>query len=213
MSRLFENVLLSTAYFPPIEWFVALLNADNPLIEQWENYQKQSYRSRANILTSSGVLTLSIPMEREVTHKLPIRDIKIDYSTPWIVQHKRSITAAYNSSPFFEYYQDDLFPVLDKRYKYLFDLNCALIERVMELMGINSSLKFSDQYVKGEDLEDILDLRDRIHPKKNSPIFGEVIKERPYYQVFAEKQGFISNLSILDLLSNEGPSSISFLML
>lgn len=214
MNKLYKRVILSIAYFPPVEWFAALINAESHLIEQWEHYQKQSYRSRLNILTSSGPLALSIPLKRDITHKLPIKEIEIDNSYSWIVQHKRSITAAYNSSPFFEYYKDDLFPILDSGYKYLFDLNVNLIEKLLELLNLELSLNFTDRYIKKEEMfhYETLDLRDTIHPKKESPILNVSIKEKPYYQVFAEKQGFVSNLSILDLLSNEGPNAISFLL-
>ena len=212
MNSLFGKILLSTAYFPPIEWFIALINADETYLEQWEYYQKQSYRSRCNILSSNGSQTLSVPLKRDGSHKLPIKEIEIDYSLPWLMQHKRSITAAYNSSPFFEHYQDEIFEILDREERYLFDLNNKLTVKLLELIGCDYAVGFTDKYINRADLsEDVVDLRDDIHPKKESPILGIEIKEKPYYQVFSHKQGFVSNLSILDLLSNEGPNSISYL--
>ena len=212
MNRLFGKILLSTAYFPPIEWFIALINADETYLEQWEHYQKQSYRSRCNILSSNGSQTLSVPLKRDGSHKLPIREIEIDYSLPWLMQHKRSITAAYNSSPFFEHYQDEIFEILDREERYLFDLNNKLMVKLLEFIGYDSAVGFTEKYINRADLsEDVVDMRDDIHPKKESPIPDIDIKEKPYYQVFSHKQGFISNLSILDLLSNEGPNSISYL--
>ena len=128
------------------------------------------------------------------------------------MQHKRSITAAYNSSPFFEHYQDEIFEILDREERYLLDLNNKLIVKLLELIGCDYAVEFTDKYINRADLsEDVVDLRDDIHPKKESPILGVEIKEKPYYQVFSHKQGFVSNLSILDLLSNEGPNSISYL--
>ena len=212
MNKSFGKILLSTAYFPPIEWFIALINADEAYLEQWEYYQKQSYRSRCNILSSNGSQTLSVPLKREGSHKLPIREIEIDYSLPWLIQHKRSITAAYNSSPFFEHYRDEIFEILDREERYLFDLNNKLIIKLLELIGCDVSIGFTDEYINRTNLSsEVVDFRDDIHPKKEHPIFGIEIKEKPYYQVFNHKQGFVSNLSILDLLSNEGPNSISYL--
>lgn len=206
----FDKVLLSTAYFAPIEYFAAIANADNLLIEGCEIYQKQSYRTRCSINGSNGVLVLTVPVLRgaELSHKQPIKDIAIDYSKPWVMQHKRAIEASYRNSPFFEYYVDDIFPILDREIESLFTLNMNLTLKMLELIGIDKSLNITTDYskeFKG------LDLREAIHPKRESTLLTDLKLEKPYYQVFTNKQGFISNLSILDLLFNEGPNTISFL--
>jgi WbqC-like protein family. len=223
---IFNTSLLSTAYFPPIEYFVAIANSKLVEIDALEMYQKQSYRTRCHINSANGLLVLTIPVlrggeiESERNHKLPITEIKIDYSKPWVQQHKRSIEAAYKSSPFFEYYVDDIFPILDAKEQSLFNLNYNLITKLIELLGLNPNLKIlnlpqqnptENIPIPNNLLPDNIDLRTIIHPKKDSYLIDKLALNKPYYQVFTNKQGFIKNLSIIDLLFNEGPNSISFL--
>ena len=127
-NKIFDKIILSTSYFPPIEYFFAIENSKEVFIESKEIYQKQSYRTRCEILSCNGPLILNIPVlrDKESGHKLPISEIKIDYSTNWLSQHKRALEAAYKSSPFYEYYIDDINNILDKNFEYLFDLNNAL---------------------------------------------------------------------------------------
>ncbi|MEF9930986.1 MAG: WbqC family protein [Bacteroidales bacterium] len=207
-----NTCLLSTAYFPPIEYFIAIANSNATLIELEETYQKQSYRTRCHINSGNGLLVLTVPVLRDKgDHKIPIKEIKIDYSKPWVLQHKRAIEAAYMSSPFFEYYVDDIFPVLDKKEPSLFNLNSSIISAIISLIGLKNNISFTDNYIKTQN-EGILDLREQIHPKyRGASLLQKMEIEKPYYQVFTNKQGFIPNLSILDLLFNEGPNSISFL--
>ncbi|MEF9987089.1 MAG: WbqC family protein [Bacteroidales bacterium] len=207
-----NTCLLSTAYFPPIEYFIAIANSNATLIELEETYQKQSYRTRCHINSGNGLLVLTVPVLRDKgDHKIPIKEIKIDYSKPWILQHKRAIEAAYMSSPFFEYYVDDIFPILDKKEPSLFNLNSSIISAIISLIGLKNNISFTDNYIKTQN-EGILDLREQIHPKyRGASLLQKMEIEKPYYQVFTNKQGFIPNLSILDLLFNEGPNSISFL--
>ncbi|MDD2293971.1 MAG: WbqC family protein [Bacteroidales bacterium] len=205
-----EQVVLTTAYFPPIEYFVAIAGSNKVLIEQCECYQKQSYRSRCRIYSTGGMESLMIPVLRDGTHKVPIRDIKIDYSEAWLIQHQRAIVSAYNSSPFFEYYMDDFFSIMDKKETFLFDLNLKLLQKALELAGLSSCLDFTQSfrvdYPEG-------DYRNSIQPKyKGDNLLKIYKKEKTYYQVFSNKFGFIPNLSILDLLSNEGPNAISFIL-
>lgn len=205
-----EQVVLTTAYFPPIDYFVAIAGSKKVLIEQCECYQKQSYRSRCHIYSTGGMESLSIPILRDGTHKVPIRDIKIDYSESWLLQHKRAIISAYNSSPFFEYYKDDLFSILDKKETFLFDLNLTLLYKLLESVGLSATIDFTSsfqsEYSQG-------DYRSIIQPKyKGDNLLKLYKKEKTYYQVFSNHFGFISNLSVLDLLSHEGPNSISFLI-
>jgi hypothetical protein len=205
------TALLSTAYFPPVEYFVAMVNNKRVKLEQYESYSKQSYRNRCNIFASDGTLSLTIPVIT-AGNNTPIRDIKIDYSKKWLLQHKRALVSAYMSSPFFEYYQDDIFNVLESGEEYLFDMNCRLMDVLMDNLGIAPEISLTDEYVPASLLEsDVLDYRESIHPKKVSPIFGKEIEEKPYYQVFSQKYGFISGLSILDLLFNEGPEACRYL--
>ncbi len=185
-------------------------------MEACENYQKQSYRNRCRFYAADGVQALSFPIVHESgTHKLPISEIKVDYSTPWIQQHERAIVSAYRTSAYFEYYQDDLFEILDSRPETLFELNLALIRFFIEKTGIKVDLRLTSEYSRQGLVEDSSvqceDLREVIHPKRPNSLLASMDLEKPYFQVFARKYGFKSDLSIMDLLFNEGPDSILYL--
>ena len=219
---IFETSLLSTAYFPPIEYFAAMANSRKVEIESGEMYQKQSYRTRCHINGANGLLVLTVPVLRSAikdegsSHKIPTANLKIDYSKPWILQHKRALEAAYMSSPFFEYYMDEIYEILDSGEESLLKMNTALTVKIAELIGIETPVTLSDgNFITpgSEELKakNITDFRDSIHPKKEPLLLKELELEKPYWQVFTNKQGFVPNLTILDLLCNEGPNAISFL--
>ena len=188
-------------------------------IEACENYQKQSYRNRCRFYAADGVQALSFPIIHEGgTHKLPVAEIKVDYSTPWLLQHQRAIVSAYRTSAYFEYYQDELFEIMESRPERLLDLNMDLLRFFIEKTGLKVDLRMTSDFnrdgvVREEDGTEILctDLREVIHPKRSNTILPDLKLEKPYFQVFAQKHGFISDLSIMDLLFNEGPDSILFL--
>lgn len=222
-------VLLSTAYFPPVSYFAAMarefvlpplqqnrLQAPVPAvvyIEACENYQKQSYRNRCHFYSASGMQSLSYPVvHRDGTHRIPIKEIEIDWSTPWLLQHKRAIVSAYRTSAYFEYYEDELFEIMDRRPALLFDFNMSILRFFIEKTGLGIDLRFTEDYALPSAVERIgLDLRETIHPKRPDTILEDLHLNKPYFQVFAQKHGFIPNLSIMDLLFNEGPDSILFL--
>ena len=180
-------------------------------LEACENFQKQSYRNRCRFYAADGVQTLSFPIVHEGgTHKQPISEAKVDYSKPWILQHKRAITSAYGTSAYFEYYQDELFAILDSKPERLFDLNLALIRFFIEKTGLCVDLRVTEDYTR-EAPEGVEDLREVIHPKRPNAILSDLELEKPYFQVFAPKYGFQKDLSIMDLLFNEGPDSILYL--
>ena len=218
---LLGNCLLSTAYLPPVEYFAAMANSNRVIIEKCEMFQKQSYRTRCHIYGANGLLVLTIPVKRNSvvqdgveesrpSHKVFIEDIAIDYSKPWLQQHKRAIDAAYMNTPFFEYYRDDIFEVLSSGEESLFNLNLKLIELFKEFIGLSVPVEFTAEW--NANPNSVLDLRDAIHPKsKNEDMLDRLQIKKPYYQVFTNKQGFIPNLSVLDLLCCEGPNAISFL--
>ena len=188
-------------------------------IEACENYQKQSYRNRCRFYGADGVQTLSFPIVHEGgTHKLPISEIKVDYSTPWLQQHQRAIVSAYRTSAYFEYYMDELFAIMDSRPERLFDLNMKLIRFFIEKTGIAADIRLTEDFSRDGSqtgpegsLIPCEDLREVIHPKKQNSILKDYGLEKPYFQVFSPKHGFKSDLSIMDLLFNEGPDSILFL--
>ena len=202
--------VLSTAYFPPVEYFMAAAMTGSILIEAQESYVKQSYRNRCRIYACDGVLSLTVPVSMPENSR-GISTAVVDYSKPWLQQHERAIVSAYRTSAFFEYYQDDIFPILESRPAGLLDLNMALTLRLLDLLGIRCSVSLTEEYRQSYGPE-FLDLRDALHPKKTVP---EIFRDRlrPYYQVFSAKFGFISGLSAVDLLFNEGPDALSYLAL
>lgn len=205
------DTILSSAYFPPVDYFVAIANSSTFVkIDASENYQKQSYRNRTNIYATDGLLSLIVPILKSESSK--ISDIEIDYSKPWVVQHERAITSAYGHSPFFEYYKDEIFGILECGEKSLLNMNMYLLRTIMSLCELRTEVQLASEYIDVYP-EGIKDYRNNIHPKKVSPIFEPEgsRKIKAYYQVFSKKEGFISNLSILDLLFNEGPNASSFL--
>jgi hypothetical protein len=197
-----KNILFSLAYLPPVEYFVLFNKAEKAFIEQHEFYQKQSYRNRCRIATANGIMDLSVPVDK--TGKELIRNIRISEHTDWQTQHWRAIEAAYNSSPFFEYYSDDFRGFYEKKWVFLWDFNFGLLNKVLELLEIHKEIFLTDKYETKPD--EILDVRELIHPKKN-----EVVSVDSYYQVFKQKFGFQSGLSILDLLFNMGNESQLFI--
>lgn len=178
-------------------------------MEACENYQKQSYRNRCRFYGADGVQTLSFPIVHEGgTHKLPISEVKVDYKKPWVQQHERAIVSAYGTSAYFEYYRDELFSILESGHERLMDLNMALLEFFLEKTGLKADIRMTEDYCAVPDMED---LRDVIHPKRDNDILKDLGLEKPYFQVFARKYGFKSDLSVMDLLFNEGPDSILYL--
>ena len=204
-----KSIILSTAYLPPINYIILLNKYTNIYIEDDENYIKQTYRNRCEIYGANGKQTLSIPIKKIRSEKTNIKDIVIDYDTNWQKNHWKSIESAYRNSPFFEYYIDYILPFYKNQYEYILAFNTQLLKIIMELLEINKELKYINKYQKN--FADIDDYRYSIHPKK------DLEKEKPefnnieYYQVFKEKHGFIGNLSIIDLIFNEGPNAINFL--
>lgn len=201
------SVVLSSAYLPPIEYFAYIIHADRVYIEQWDNYQKQSYRNRCSIITANGVMPLSIPVIKHSNTKTPTKDIKIDYQKNWQHLHWNALVSSYGSSPFFEYYADELHPFYCKKYEFLFDFNEQLLHLVSSWLGLdNKKLLLTTQYHQNLP-EETIDLREVIHPKR-----GRKTSVHPdYYQVFMPKLGFIPNQSIVDLIFNMGNESLLIL--
>jgi len=207
------EVLLSIAYMAPIQYFAKLVSYQQIYIEYCESYLKQSFRNRAVILAANGPLQLSIPVANGPRAKGPIRDLKLSFDQPWQMMHWRGISSAYNSSPFFEYYADDLAPFFhEKKWKYLFDFNIDIQSAILKAINLNVTLKPTGEYcLQGEVPESIDDFRYTIHPKEKIQATDLHFVPIPYMQVFNEKWGFVPNLSILDLLFSEGPQTISHL--
>lgn len=212
-------VLLSTAYLAPIPYYACLMHASQVQLEACEHYHKQTYRNRCRVAASHGALDLTLPVI--AANHQDIRTVEIDYAKPWQRQHWLSLEAAYRGTPFFEYYQDDLKPFYQQQdIKYLFDFNLALQHCICDLLDLHPQVLLTQDFVAPTthssvipttDLrEATLDLREAIHPKKTLP--KDLLYEaRKYTQVFEAQHGFISDLSIVDLLFNMGPESILWL--
>lgn len=196
------NSLHSSHYFPCIAYFASLLASNKTIIDVGERYIKQSYRNRCEIYSANGKLALSIPVIKN--NRSLVKEVLIDKRTNWKANHWKAIFSAYNSSPFFEYYCDDLKEVFFSEYKLLHELNQALFKHICFEIGIESWLEYSDEYIEAD--SSTKDYRAVLSPKKTA------LNYLPrYVQTFEEKHGFISNLSILDLLFHEGPESLTYL--
>ncbi len=199
--------ILHPTYFGPIAEYAALAQSENVVFEVFDNYQKQTYRNRCYIYGANGRLTLNIPIKHtKEEKKQPTKDILIDNSSPWRKQHIKSIQSAYRTSPFFEYYQDDLLLVLEKEHKYLLDLNLATNAFLQDAMQLEIPVSQTTEYIPSYENTSEKDFRNLVNAKTQPNFNFET-----YVQVFDDKHGFIPNLSTLDLLCSEGPNTISFL--
>lgn len=198
------EALLGTTYFGPIQWYQKLYRAEHVQIEQWESFQKQTYRNRCLIATTNGIQALTFPIERGTSPL--IKDIRISDHGNWRHLHWNALQSAYGESPFFPYYQDDIRPFFEKRWDYLLEFNEAIREKMCELIDIQPKVSYTEGYVSSPIIKDF---RSAINPKHPEP--DADFTPKPYYQVYQQKQGFLPNLSILDLLFNMGPESIFYL--
>ena len=216
-------MLLGIAYFPPVSYFALIAEGMSissggvivpaeVYIEACENYQKQSWRNRCRYYAADGPQYLNFPIVHEGTHELPIREIKVDYSTPWLLRTERAIASAYESSAYFDYYKDELFGILESRPGTLFELDLEIIRFFLRKTGVAANIHLTDEYVPvGKTSPYGRDFREILHPKRPDTVLRDLGLEKPYFQVFARKYGFVPNLSIMDLLFNEGPDSILYL--
>jgi len=202
-----ENICLTSAYLAPVEYYSAMAKADIVFLEHCEFYEKQSYRNRCNIAGANGPLALTIPVEKSKGSRMLTRDVRISEHSDWQLQHWRSIESAYNSTPFFEYYKDDLIPFYEKNWTFLWDFNTEIQTKLLELLDLQIDIQLTKEYKVDFD-ENVQDVRNSIHPKKET----EVGSFRTYYQVFEQRFGFIPNLSSIDLLFNMGNESILILI-
>ncbi len=203
------KAILSTAYFPPIQYISKFLIYPNIEIEKFENYNKQTYRNRCIILGANGPLPLSVPVQKNIHPHIPVSELQIDYETNWQKIHWKAFEAAYKRSPFFEFYMDDFYPFFHKKYELLLPFNSEILEIILRRTGIEKRLEYSESFI--EDLTAYNDFRNSIHPKPSRAIIDHQFRPAEYNQVFLNKFSFMPNLSILDLLFNEGPNSFSIL--
>jgi hypothetical protein len=198
------NILVHPTYFPSISHYVAMVQADTVTFEMEDNFQKQTNRNRMYIYSPNGLQLLNIPVKHNpVAGRQKFKDVKIEQAFDWQKQHFKSLEAAYRTSPFFEYFEDDIRPVFDTKHIYMMDLNFQVMEILAACLGTDFTFDKTTEYFHTP--TDVQDLRYLANGKKDAADF------EGYTQVFGDKHGFINNLSILDLLFNEGRYALDYL--
>lgn len=206
-------VLLPIVYAGNTLYYAFMLQASEVWLEQEEHFEKRTWRNRCRILSSNGPLDLVVPTRRKCRSRTPIKDLRIVYDAPWPSLHWRSISSAYRTAPYFEFFEDRFRPLYEKRFEFLIDLNLAFQERVFEAFRVDRPLSFTKRFDK--DPEGVLDLRYRPPALPEEKAQGGGMEgidvTGPYLQVFDERFGYIPNMSVIDLLFNEGPEGLRIL--
>ena len=182
---------------------MAIAQSDLVTFEMDDNFQKQTNRNRMYIYSPNGIQLLNIPIKHSKTAHQKTKEVKLETAFDWQKQHFKSLEAAYRTSPFFEYFEDDIIPIFQKKHTFLMDLNMETIAIVSKCIGIEFDYNETDEYF--HTVTDKIDLRNLINGKKDTSVF------EPFTQVFGEKYGYLNNLSILDLLFNEGRYALDYL--
>ena len=197
------DLIIHPNYLPSTSQFLLMVNSKKLIFEINDNFLKQTFRNRTYIYGANGKLILSIPVIHSQKNRKLLKDVKISYSHDWPTQHWKSFQVSYRSSPFFEYYEDKLIDLYKKREKYLFDFNLKSIDIISEMLKINLEYVFTKKY------ED--NYSNKLDYRKNCKKIDSKYKINKYTQVFESKHGYIENLSVLDLIFNEGPNAVNFL--
>jgi len=198
-----NNIIIHPSYFPSISHFVSIAKANIVTFEVEDNFQKQTNRNRMYIYSPNGIQLLNVPVKHNKERHQRIKEVKIENDFDWQKQHFKSLEAAYRTSPFFEYFEDDILPIFQKKHNYLMDLNMETIAIVSKCLRLEFDYDETTEYF--HEVTDKVDHRNLINGKKDTSIF------EPYTQVFGDKHDFINNLSILDLLFNEGRYVMDYL--
>lgn len=199
------KTLLHPSYFPSISHFAAMAQSDSITFEMEDNFQKQTNRNRTYIYSPNGIQLLNIPIKHSNLSHQKTKDIKIEQEFDWQKQHFKSLEAAYRSSPFFEYFEDDLVPIFQKKHTFLMDLNFEALEVTAKCLRMKFEFGTTTEYFHEIENPEITDFRYLVNGKKDHSLF------EPYPQVFDDKHGFLNNLSVLDLLFNEGKFAMDYL--
>lgn len=196
-------VLCLPGYFPSISQYVAMLSASDLWFEMGDHFQKQTHRNRMYIYSPNGKQLLNVPIKHNQGMRQMTKDVRIENAFGWQKNHFKSLEAGYRSSPYFEYFEDDIQVLFHKKYNFLMDLNLDIFEILNECLGV--TISFSPTIEFHKTVEDKIDARSLIDRKKDKT------EIEPYHQVFEDKHGFLNNLSILDLLFNEGRHAVDYL--
>jgi hypothetical protein len=211
------TALLQTTYFGPIQWYQKLCSFDRCLIEQYDSYQKQTYRNRCVIATANGQQALTVPVEAwsvecgARSEKCLMKEVRISDHNQWRRIHWNALQSAYSESPFFDYYADDIRPFFEKKYTFLVDFNEEIRQTICQLIDIHPEVEYTKTFLTPHSTlhPSLTDYRSVISAKHPQP--DPDFKSEEYWQVFSRKHGFQPNLSILDLLFCMGPESIFYL--
>ena len=198
-----NNIIIHPSYFPSISHFVAIAKANIVTFEVEDNFQKQTNRNRMYIYSPNGIQLLNVPVKHNKERHQRIKEVKIENDFDWQKQHFKSLEAAYRTSPFFEYFEDDILPIFQKKHNYLMDLNMETMAIVSKCLRLEFDFDETTEYF--HEVTDKVDHRNLINGKKDNSVF------EPYTQVFGNKHGYLNNLSILDLLFNEGRYALDYL--
>ncbi len=200
-----KGAIFPLFYLPPVDYFSEIVqNKDHLFIENAENFEKQSYRNRASIHSPNGKLDLIVPVIKGSKNHTNVKDVKISYDFKWQRLHLLSLQTSYRSSAYFEFYEDDLTPFYEKKWEFLFDYNEELLNLMLRFLKIKTEYSYTNNFEK--DSFENVDFRNSIHPKR--PVSQNI---KTYFQVFEDRNGFLPNLSIVDLLFNQGPQSTKYL--
>ena len=199
------KILLYPTYFPSISHLVTLVQSEKAIFEVEDNFQKQTNRNRTYIYSPNGIQLLNIPIKHSKDSRQKTKDIKIETDFDWQKQHFKSLEAAYRSSPFFEFFEDDIRPIFEKKHDFLLDLNFESLEIVLKCLRMKVEYDKTIEYFPQVASSEITDFRNLVDGKKDISEFTK------YTQVFDDKHGFINNLSVLDLIFNEGKYAIDYL--
>jgi hypothetical protein len=197
------DVLIYPTYFPSISTFAAIAQANTVTFETEDNFQKQTNRNRMYIYSPNGKQLLNVPVKHSNTAHQKTKDIRIEKAFPWQKLHFKSLEAAYRSSPFFEYFEDDIYPIFKAKHNFLLDLNFQALEIVFKCLRLPFDYKKTVEYF--HEVPGLTDFRSLANGKKDT------FQAEEYTQVFGEKEGFLNNLSVLDLLFNEGKFALDYL--
>lgn len=197
-----QNILLPVFYLPPISWFSEFLNAENEVtFEQFENFPKQTFRNRTNIFGANGKLSLIIPINHNGNREF--KSTEISYREDWQNLHWKSIKTAYQSSPYFEYYEDKLKKLFENKEKFLLDFNIKSIQIILDILKTEKAYSLNEEYIKNPEE---VNFREKFSAKIPSEY-----EMAEYYQTFSDKLGFLNDLSIVDLICNKGPESMTYI--
>jgi hypothetical protein len=198
-----NDIIIHPTYFPSISHFVAIAKAEKVTFEMDDNFQKQTNRNRMFIYSPNGLQLLNIPIKHSKEAHQKTKDVRLETAFDWQKQHFKSLEAAYRTSPFFEYFEDELLPIFQKKHTFLMDLNLQTIELVSKCLRLDFPYDETAEYF--HEITDKTDYRNLVNGKKDTASFDS------YTQVFGDKHGYLNNLSILDLLFNEGRYALDYL--